>query len=189
MKFKFVGEDYGDAISSGRFSKVLEKWMQSSEAYAIQKVFVYDHVAEFFNSFEKRYLEKIVKDINYILTKGWALEISKDDFYHGHICGKSKNVTEDLDILLSASNVCFLYHTFEGQPIHPKAINRSILSFPDALPKPVYPKYKFQSRPYYSVDPRDLGLMEYARIFFKRDIKAPYQIRDGNKLEIWGKFP
>jgi len=189
MKFKFMGEDYGDAISSRRLSKVLEKWMQSGEAYAIQEVFVYDHVAEFFNLFEKRYIEKIVEDISYILTKGWALEISKDDFYHGHICGKSKNVIKDLDVLLSASNVCFLYHTFEGQPLHPKAINRSILSFPDALPTPVYPKYKFQSRPYYGVASRDLGLMEYARIFFKRDIKAPHQFRDGNKLDIWGKFP
>jgi len=189
MKFKFTGEDFGDAISSGMFLRVLDKWKQSDDAYAVQSFFVYEHAVEFFNLFEKRYLEKIVEDISYILTNGWALKISKSDFFHGHICGKSKNVIKDLDVLLSASNVCFLYHTFEGQPLHPKAINRSILSFPDALPTPVYPKYGFQSRPYYGVASRDLGLMEYARIFFQRNLKGRYKLKDGSALDIWGKFP
>jgi len=189
MKFKFTGEEPGDAISSERFFKLLEKWKLSSDDDSVQIIFVYEHIAEFFNLFEKRYLHKILEDIHYILTEGWALQISKDDFYHGHICGKSNTVIRDLDALLSASNVCFVYHTFESQPLHPKAVNRSVLSFPKAPPKPVYPKYEFLTRPYYGVSSRDLGLKEYARIYFERNYEGPYQLKDGTRLDMWGKFP
>lgn len=109
---------------------------------------------------------------------------------------------KNLDALLSPSNVCFLYHTFEFEPRVPQAINRSILSFPEDLPKPVYPKHKFEMHPWgniiasskqsgkhYGASSTDLGLMECARIFFQRNLKGPYKLKDGSKLEVWGKFP
>jgi hypothetical protein len=122
---------------------------------------------------------------------GWAQNISKSDFCHGHICGKSNKVIRDLDALLSASNVCFLYHTFERKVGFwiPEARNRNILSFPKAKPKVVHPNYEFGTRPYYGVNSRKLGLMEYARIFFERNLDGPYKLKDGTKLDIWGKFP
>jgi len=187
MKFEVL--EVNDPQAHRRWLRVLEKWKQSNDVRAVQSVFVYDHVAEFFNLLEKRYIGKILKDIFYILTKRWALEISEDDFYHGHICGKSKTVIRDLDGLLAASNACFLYHTFEHKHHYPEAINRNILSFPNSKPTVVHPKYEFLTRQYYSVDSSRLGLMEYARIFFSRDQEKPYKLKDGTKLTIWGKYP
>lgn len=202
MKFKFCGEDVSDAITYRRFLKILELWRQSDDAHAVQKLFIYNHVAEFFELFGKRYSRKILEDIWYILSEKWALEIYQADFYHGHICGRSRKVIKDLDVLLSPSNVCFLYHTFEFEPRVPQAINRSILSFPGDLPKPVYPKHKFETHPWgniitsgkqsskhYGVSSSDLGLMEYARIFFQRKLKGRYKLKDGSALDICGKFP
>ena len=187
MKFEVLEENNPHAHK--RCLRLLEKWKQGNDANALQRVFIYDHVAEFFHLLEKRYLQKILEDIFYILTKRWALEISEDDFYHGHICGKSKTVIRDLNGLLSASNVCFLYHTFEHKQYHMKAINRNILSFPKSPATVVHPKYEFLSRLYYTVDSSELGLMEYTRIFFTTDQEENYELKDGSKLDIWGKFP
>lgn len=187
MKFEVLEENNPHAHK--RCLRLLEKWKQGNDAIALQRVFIYNHVAEFFNLLEKRYLQKILEDIDYILTKGWALEISEDDFYHRHICGKSKTVIRDLHGLLAASNVCFLYHTLEHKQHYPEAINRNILSFPNTQPIVVHPKYEFLTRPYYTVDSSRLGLMEYARIFFSKDQEKPCKLKDGTKLTILGKYP
>jgi len=191
MKFRFVGEEPNDGITSIRFLKILEKWKRSTDAYAIQRIFVYEHAFEFFDLFEKRYLQKILEDIHYILTMGWAQNISLSDFYHGHICGKSQKVIRDMNALLSVSNICLLYHTFEhnGGTWLPQAINRNILSFPQAKPKVVHPNYEFCRSRFYTVHSSDLGLNEYAKIFFEKTLESPYQLKDGTKLDIWGKFP
>jgi len=187
MEIRFLGED--DGISPTRFRKYLEKLRQRNDAYAVQEVFVYEHISEFFDLLEKRYLDKILEDIHYVLDKGWALEISEDDFDHGHICGKADMVIKDVNALLSASNVCFLYHTFEHRQYHPEAINRNILSFPQSPLTVVHPKYRFSTRLYYTVHSDDLGFMEYARIFFQRSQGAAYKLGDGTRLTLWGKFP
>ncbi|MCK4482203.1 hypothetical protein KAU55_03180 [Candidatus Bathyarchaeota archaeon] len=63
MKFKFCGEDASDVITHKRLLKMLELWRQSDDARVVQKLFVYNHVAEFFELFGKRYLRKILEDI------------------------------------------------------------------------------------------------------------------------------
>lgn len=190
MRFQFVGDDPRDAISSKVFKQILDKWRQSSDDYSLQMTFIHEHIAEFFQTLQERYLQKILEDIRYILSREWGLEICRADFYHGHICGKSKKVVTDLDILLSPSNVCFLYHTFEFEPRQPQAINRSILSFPETRPEPVYPNHGTDyNRKSYGVSSRDLGLMEHARIYFERNEKGPYKLQDGRTIDLWGKFP
>lgn len=190
MRFQFVGDDPRDAISSRGLGRMLDKWSRGSDDYSLQKFFVYEHIVEFFQTLEERYLQKILEDICYILSKGWGVEICRADFYHGHVCGKSKKVVTDLDSLLSPSNVCFLYHTFEFEPRQPQASNRSIISFPETRPQPVFPNrgvdYITKS---YGVSSRDLGLMEYARIYFERNNNGPYKLKDGRTIDLWGKFP
>jgi len=80
---------------------------------------------------------------------------------------RTRTPIADLNALLSASNVCFLYHTFEKQSWTPQAANRNILSFPDGNPEVVHPDCEFGKFPGYGVSSKELGLMEYARFHFE----------------------
>lgn len=191
MKFKFIWEDERWRILNrdGRLKQnFLDRFYQSDEPLDIQARFIYEHVEEFFDLFVERYIRKVLDDISYILDQKWALAISEEDFYHGHICGKAKTATRDLDTLLSISNICFLYHTFEKQSWIPQAVNRNILSLPDGNPKVVHPDYEFGKFPGYGVSSKKLGLMEYARFYFEASAQGPYKLR-GGKMDFWGIFP
>jgi hypothetical protein len=107
-------------------------------------------------------VQKILDDISYILDHRWASSIWEADFYHGHICGRTRTPITDLNSLLSGLNVCFLYHTSERQSWTPQAANRNILSFPAGYPEVVHPDYEFGRFPGYCVSSKELGLMEYA---------------------------
>lgn len=167
----------------------MDRWYRSDELHDIQARFIYEHVDEFSRLFEKRYLRKVLNDISYILDQKWAHAIWEQDFFHGHISGRSATVISDLDALFSASNICFLYHTFEKQTWIPQAVNRNVLSYPDENPRVVHPDYKFGEFPGYGVGSKKLGLMEYARFFFaEASAQGPYRLR-GGKLDMWGMFP
>jgi hypothetical protein len=190
MKFKFIWEDDTGKKPNRqeRLKQVyLDKFYNPTDERDIQDRFIYEHVEDFFDLFERRYLQKILKDISYILDKKWASAIWEQDFYHGHICGKSKIAITDLDALLSPSNICFLYHTYEQQTWIPEAINRNIISYPNEDPKVVHPTYEFGTFPGYGVGSEKLGLMEYARFFFKQG-SGPYTLKDGTKIDLWGTF-
>lgn len=150
MKFKFIWEDdTGKKLNRQGMLKqlYLEKFYNPTDERDIQDRFIYEHVEDFFNLLERRYLQKILKDISYILDKKWASAIWEQDFYHGHISGKSKIAITNLDALLSPSNVCFLYHTYEQQTWIPEAINRNIISYPNEDPRVVHPNYEFGAFP------------------------------------------
>jgi hypothetical protein len=198
MKFKFIWEDKRWAALNRQGSlrqRFLESFYQCDEPKKLQSRFIYEHVQEFFDLLEKRYMHKILDDISYILDQKWALRICEEDSFHGHVSGKSKTVIRDLDTLLSASNICFLYHTFEKQSSIPQAINRNVLSFPDAVPRVVHPDCKFGEFPGYGVSSTKLGLMEYARFYFEANPKGPYKLRRRKiklrrvKMDLWGMFP
>lgn len=194
MKFEFL---WHDKIFSRRNVQALERlknsylrhWEGGSDNYSVQTLYLYEHVAEFYNLLEKRYIDRILFDIWFILDRKWAFSIWDQDFFHGHICGKSRDAIADLNEVLAPSNVCFLYHTFEEQAWIPAAINRNILSVPDRDPEVVHPNYDFGAQPGYGVSSKDLGLMEYARFKFKETPLGPYVLKNEKRLDIWGIFP
>jgi hypothetical protein len=193
MKFKFIWDEIRPTLRPEKRERLkrryLEVWYQRSEPHYIQTRFIYEQVVEFFDLFEKRWIQKVLDDISHILNQKWAFSIWEADFYHGHICGRSKTPMMNLDALLSASNVCFLYHTFEQQAWTPQAANRNILSFPDGHPEVVHPDYEFGKFPGYGVSSEELGLMEYARFDFKESFEGPFTLKDGTKINLWGLFP
>jgi hypothetical protein len=193
MKFKFVWDEVRPTLRPEKRESLkrryIESFYQRHEPHFIQARFIYEHVGEFFDLLEQRWMQKIPDDISYILDHRWAFSIWEADFYHGHICGRTRTPMTDLDSLQSASNVCFLYHTFEKQSWTPQAINRSILSFPGENPHVVYPGDELSKRLGRGVSSEGLGLLEYARFFFKESTGGPYILKDGTKISLWGMFP
>jgi hypothetical protein len=191
MKFEFSRE-----YSHDYFLGQIETFRQGSKPVHVQKFFVYEHVKEFFDLFGRKYLQKVLDDISYILEKRWGFGINDKDFFHGHICGKSQTVIRDIEELLSPSNICFLYHTLERlsctpvtNVLVPEAKNRNILSLPDNEPKVIHPDYKFGEYGMYVVHSSDLGSWEYARFFFSETPKGQYKLRNGIVINLWGVFP
>jgi hypothetical protein len=191
VKFE-LSEGYGHDY----FVEQIEMFRQGGKPNWQQRYFVYEHIKEFFELFETRYLQKVLDDISYILEKRWGFGANEKDFFHGHICGKSTMVIKDLEQLLSASNICFLYHTLEriyhkpgSRVLLPEAINRNILSLPDREPNVIHPNHKFGEYEMYTVHSRDLGLWEYARFFFSETPRGPYRLRNGIVINLWGVFP
>jgi hypothetical protein len=193
MKVKFIW-DYTKLVHlidrrESLKRKSLESFYQRHEPHYIQARFIYERVREFFDLFEQRWIQKILSDISHILDQKWAFTIWQEDFYHGHICGRLGTAIMNLDALLSASNVCFLYHTFEKQSWTPQAANRNILSFSDGNPEVVRPDCEFGKCPGYGVSSKELGLMEYARFHFEETPTGSCTLKDGTRIELWGMFP
>ena len=117
MKFRFIWDEIRPTLGPEKRERLkrryLEIWYQRNEPHYIQARFIYEHVVEFSDLFEKRWIQKILSDISHILDQKWAFSVWQEDFYHGHVCGRTRTPITDLNALLSASNVCFLYHTFE----------------------------------------------------------------------------
>jgi len=193
MKFKFVWDEIRPTLRPEKRESLkrryIEGFYQRHEPHFVQARFVYEHVGEFFDLLGQRWMQKILGDISYILDQKWAFSIWEEDFYHGHICGRSRTLIADLNALLSASNVCFLYHTFEKQSWTPQAANRNILSFPDGNPGVVRPDCEFGKFPGYGVSSKELGLMEYARFHFEETPNGSCTLKDGTRIELWGMFP
>jgi len=198
MKFEFIWDWLGSHSTRKpserpayvlRLKKRYIEWWHGTDDNSVQKLFLYEHVTEFFDAFERKYIAKILEDISFILSRKWAYAIWEQDFYHGHICGKSKAPIKDLETLLSPSNVCFLYHTFEHQAWRPEAVNRNILSFLGAKPTVVHPQSEFRSGEVRGVDPNELNLALYAKFCFKESTQSRYRLEEDTKLEFWGVFP
>jgi hypothetical protein len=193
MKFRFIWDEVRPTLRPEKRESLkrryIEGFYQRHEPHFVQARFVYEHVGEFFDLFEQRWMQKILSDISYILDQKWAFSIWEADFYHGHICERTRTPITDLDALLSASNVCFLYHTFEKQSWTPQATNRSILSFPSENPHVVYLGDELSRRLGRGVSSEELGLLEYARFFFKESTGGPYTLRDRTRIDLWGMFP
>jgi len=192
MKFKFVWDDVRPTLRPEKRESLKRRYIgsfyQRHEPYFVQARFIYEHVGEFFDLLGQRWMQRILGDIFYILDHRWAFSIWEADFYHGHICGRSRTLITDLDALMSAPNVCFLYHTFEQQSWTSQAANRNILSFPDGHPEVVHPDYEFGKFPGYGVSSKRLGLAEYARFRFKESSKGSYALKDGTRIDLWGMF-
>lgn len=193
MKFKLIWDNVRPTHLLDRRESLKRRYMESfyqrNEPHYVQARFIYEHVGEFFDLFEQRWMQKVLSDISYILDQKWAFSIWQEDFYHGHVCGRTRTPIMDLDALLSASNVCFLYHTFEKQSWTPQAANRSILSFPDENPRVVYPGDELEKRVGRGVSSDKLGLMEYSRFHFEESSKGSYTLKDGTRIDLWGMFP
>jgi hypothetical protein len=157
-----------------------------------QAIFIHKHADKFFDELERKLLRRILDDIGLVLQKGWAKNISKDDFFHGHICGKSSSPVFDLEKLFSPDNIVLLYHTLESSPITPDHYNRNILSTLQTQPTVVRPKgVNFDevlgSSTYgYGVGASDLGLMGYAKVYFEKEPEGVYELKDGTKLSLRG---
>jgi len=193
MEFKFIWDDARPTLRPEKRESLkrryIESFYQRNELHYVQARFIYEHVGEFFGLFEQRWMQKVLSDISHILDHRWAFSIWAADLYHGHICGRTRNLITDLDVLLSASNVCFMYHTFEQQAWTPQAANRSILSFPDENPHVVYPSGELGKRLGRGVSSEELGLMEYARFRFEESPEGSYSLKDGTRIDLWGMFP
>ena len=66
MKFKFIWEDdTGKKLNRQEMLKqlYLDKFYNPTDERDIQDRFIYEHVEDFFNLLERRYLQKILKDI------------------------------------------------------------------------------------------------------------------------------
>ena len=143
-----------------------------------QAIYIYQHREEFFNEVESKMLKKIVQDFDFVMKKGWAEDISEYDFCHGHISGRSKKPIFNMDDLFSADNVLVLYHTHEVWKTHP---TKNVLSSLKSPPSTVQPEPEK-----YSVDTRDLRLLDYADVHFKMTGDGPHKLGNGTKLDVWG---
>jgi len=108
------------------------------DSYLAQEVFLLKHLGKLSEKVERKLVPKVLEDVYSILENEWAREISRRDFFHGHICAVSQLPIFDIDDLLSESNVRFLYHTFEWSYEMPGYENRniksSLISKPEVIP-------------------------------------------------------
>ncbi len=160
-----------------------------------QAIFISQHKEEVGDAIDKKLLPKSLEDINFIRSKGWAKKISRDDFFHFHVCEKSPDPILDVKALFLPDKTILLYHTLESLPLTPAHINRNILSTLTSQPEVVHPKYKFGTLSKYSVCYTDLHklypdrfpfeVMHYLDIHFGKDPNGPYTLKNGDKLKMW----
>jgi hypothetical protein len=148
------------------------------ESSVAQTIYIFQHAQEFFNSVEMNVLGKMLADIDFILERGWAENISPFDFFHGHICGKSLTPILNVSELLSPDNIFVLYHTHEVWLRHP---TKSVLSSMKSRPTIVEPRADA-----FSVGARHLGLMDIADVHFKITANGPYKLKNGVELDVCG---
>lgn len=132
----------------------------------------------------ERLERKIVRDVNYILGKKWASEISEEDFNHAHICipvDSSENSGEFS--LINSGDISILYHTRELVSNRDKYRGtRNIYSRyrqNPALKKPQLPSY--------TVFPEDLGLEARFIIRFIPSEEG-YNLVNGQEIDFKGAF-
>ena len=94
--------------------------------------------AEALDLFERVFANKIVQDIEFILKQGWAEQISRRDFFHGHASFRRKipltgDRKKDLERVISPEHIDFNYHTREC--IEPRGSNWNIYAPSDGLPQ------------------------------------------------------
>ena len=147
---------------------------------------------------------RVVKDIDTILRNGWADEISRRDFYHGHICTYPKDekpVIKDEGLLqnnLNLSHVLILYHSHEADE-KLEDPNRNILSDTQGNIRVVSTS---QCLEYYrrlcdysqalelhrkgirAVYARDLWLDELFDFEFEYGVNGKYQLENGKRINI-----
>jgi hypothetical protein len=159
-----------------------------------QEVFLLKHRKELSRKVEKRLAPKVLEDIDFILENEWAKEISKQDFYHGHICSASQLPVFDLDVLLSEVNARLLYHTFEVWREMPYFSNRniksSLVSKPEVIPiayeeldSGYWKTYRFSK---IGVSSSELGWSEYGKIEFEENPNGCYKLKNGTRLDMVG---
>lgn len=166
-----------------------------SEAELAQEVFLLKHKKELSKKAEDKLIPKVLEDINFILENEWGKEISKQDFFHGHICSASQLPIFDLDDLLSEVNVRLLYHTFEVWREMPYFANRniksSLLSEPEVIPivyEKVVDNYDYRTYRFSKITicSSELGWSEYGKIEFEVHPNGCYKLKNGTKLKMVG---
>jgi hypothetical protein len=162
-----------------------------------------DNARLFFNIVDQKLMPKILEDIFYISAKGWARQIPTvqsnvtrpraapaptEGFYHCHILGvpglrisrKRHHKEEDIERILSPTNVSILYHTreFTGESNTPE---HNILSSLTSKPHPINP-HQFPEKDS-AVNHVDLNKNHYAQINFAKDNRKAQQHRESNLYE------
>jgi hypothetical protein len=163
-----------------------------------QSIFLHKYTKQFFETVERRILPKVLKDISYILRKGWAERIPSGkfgaqcrcDFYHCHILGefntvisgREDNVVGDLDKIVSS--ISLLYHTreFRGQPDSPE---HNVLSSLTSEPKTVDPSRLIRGKRT-AANHLDLDKIHLVELNFRIDHEGDYELEDGKKLDVEG---
>jgi hypothetical protein len=164
-----------------------------------QMIFLHNHPKEFFDAVERRLMPKVLKDIMYILKKGWAKRISTDDFSkrgriydfnHCHILGEfsttisgnEEHWKEDLDKIISSSSI--LYHTREYRD-NPHIPEHNVLSSLSSEPRTLNPD-EFTHNKNAGVNHLDLDKIHLAQLNFKADNNGQYKLEDGKRLDFLG---
>lgn len=153
---------------------------------------------------------RVVRDINHILKQGWADEISRRDFYHGHVCQciNPNNPQRHyggalLQNLLNPASVVLLYHTHELDE-KKNDPNRNIVSYRDGQLPMVVPVHtsgewfrkrgdffgalKYKEQGVVAVYARDLSLDEWFDFVFDYEPNGKYELENGRRININAKL-
>jgi hypothetical protein len=211
MRYKIGGVEWDKSVTRSDNTGYLEA------DFNLVKFLYQEGVAKkFFDAVDEKVMPKALEDIQYILEKGWAIgipdrwttaedirNISPLGFFHFHILGerglaisgKKKDLEEDLEKVLSPTNVSLSYHTREfteesGKPEH------NILSTLTSKPHTIDPAEYVEKD--CAVNHIDLDKNHYAQINFKKtsslertngtdhDYQPRYLLRDGMELDVKG---
>ncbi len=150
--------------------------------------------------------KRIVRDINHILRQGWADEISRKDFYHGHVCTYTnpKNTQRMLcgalmQESLNIHSVVLLYHTHELDEKRNDP-NRNIASYRGYQSPMVVPvnrsgewfrkkggffgALRQEEQGVVAVYARDLGLDDWFDFVFDYDPNGKYGLENGRRINL-----
>ncbi|MBI2508389.1 hypothetical protein HYV89_05565 [Candidatus Woesearchaeota archaeon] len=149
---------------------------------------------------------RVVRDINHILRQGWADEISRRDFYHGHVCqyiNPGNPQRHDGGALLQNSlnpaSIILLYHSHElDEKKHDP--NRNIASYQGGQSPMVVPVHtsgewfrkkgdffgdlRQKEQGVVAVYARDLGLDEWFDFVFDYDPNGKYELENCRRINI-----
>ncbi len=153
--------------------------------------------------------QRVARDIDHILEQGWADDISRQDFYHVHVCTLAEELGNPKKIRrgviqqdeLDGKQVVLVYHTHEldGKANLP---HRNIASYRDGeLPSIIMPELagayvrsKFgdndplererRASGIIGVTSFDIGLDEWFDVVFQYAPDGDYSLKNGRRLSI-----
>jgi len=181
------------------FQLFLENRARHPENDVLQIIFLNENEQKFFDALEERVLPKILRDIETIMGKRWALKISPEsldererfDFYHCpilgdpnlKISGQEKDFKEDMRQIVSSASI--LYHTRENRNQNTLPEHSVYCSSLDSEPVTVDPAI-FRGKPNGAVNYTDLGRSHLAQINFRLAADGAYALKDGTRLDFVG---
>jgi len=164
-----------------------------------QSIFLHGHPEDFLEAVERKVIPKVLKDIMFILRKGWAERISTEkfgrlvkryDFYHCHLLGEFDTVIsenendfeEDLNKIISSISI--LYHTREFRHLA-HTPEHNVLSSLTSEPRRIDPS-NFTHNKDAGVNHLDLDRIHLTQLNFEADNDGQYELEDGKRLDIEG---